>query len=202
MAAWRNSPILHSLFSIPPGLPERAFSTSAGQITKREVRLLSLAELALGPGEVLWDIGAGSGSVAIEAARAQPTARVLAVERRAAMAERICARTCGASPRPTWRWSRAMHRMHATAGPTRTLFLWAAVVAFLAEIVALARQRLRPGGRLVANLATLEHLHELRTLLPDARVTQAQISRGVPIQGMLRLEALNPVFIVKLAQAS
>ncbi|HEX9922591.1 MAG TPA: precorrin-6y C5,15-methyltransferase (decarboxylating) subunit CbiE, partial [Anaerolineae bacterium] len=65
---------------IPPGLPDEAFSTSAGQITKREVRLLSLTELALRPGDVMWDIGAGSGSISIEAARSQPAATVYAVE--------------------------------------------------------------------------------------------------------------------------
>src|SRR5262245_12281811 len=59
---------------LSPGLPDEAFSTSAQQITKREIRLLSLAELALGPGQVMWDIGAGSGAVGLEAARAQPAA--------------------------------------------------------------------------------------------------------------------------------
>jgi precorrin-6B C5,15-methyltransferase / cobalt-precorrin-6B C5,C15-methyltransferase len=187
--------ILHPQFSIPAGLPDDAFSTSAGQITKREVRLLSLAELALAPGEVLWDIGAGSGSVAIEAARAQPAARVLAVERRAAMAEHMrenlrrfpapnLVLVEGSAPAACHGWSDPHAVFVGGSG------------GHLAAIVALAQQRLRPGGRLVINLATLDHLHETRQLLPDARVVQAQISRGVPIQGMLRLEALNPVFIV------
>src|SRR5262245_24761259 len=51
--------------TLPPGLPDEAFSTSARQITKREIRLLSLAELGLGPGQVMWDIGAGSGAVGL-----------------------------------------------------------------------------------------------------------------------------------------
>ncbi|NJP07649.1 MAG: bifunctional cobalt-precorrin-7 (C(5))-methyltransferase/cobalt-precorrin-6B (C(15))-methyltransferase, partial [Chloroflexaceae bacterium] len=54
---------------MPPGLPDDAFSTTGGLLTKREIRLLALGELALGDQEVLWDIGAGSGAVAIEAAR-------------------------------------------------------------------------------------------------------------------------------------
>ncbi len=56
-------------------------------------------------------------------------------------------------------------------------------------------QRLRPGGRLVINLATLENLATVRERLPEARVTQLQISRGAAIQGKLRLEPLNPVFM-------
>ncbi len=95
---WRKeaqSPVSDLLSLRPPGLPDEAFSTSAGQITKREVRLLSLAELALGPGEVLWDIGAGSGSVAIEAAR--PAHRASWPSSAARLWPSICARTCGAS---------------------------------------------------------------------------------------------------------
>jgi precorrin-6Y C5,15-methyltransferase (decarboxylating) len=133
--------------------------------------------------------------VAIEAARAQPTARVLAVERRAAMAEhmhenlrRFPARNLalieGTAPAVCHSWPDPHAVFVGGSG------------GFLAEIVALARQRLWPGGRLVINLATLDHLHELRAMLPEACMIQAQISRGVPIQGMLRLEALNPVFIV------
>jgi precorrin-6Y C5,15-methyltransferase (decarboxylating) len=190
-----QSPTSNLQSPISAGLPDEAFSTSAGQITKREVRLLSLAELALGPGEVLWDIGAGSGSVAIEGARAQPTARVLAVERRAALAEHM-RENLRRFPAPNLALieGTAPDACHDWPDP-HTVFVGGSG-GFLAEIVALARRRLRPGGRLVVNLASLDHLHELRAMLPEARVIQAQISRGVPIQGMLRLEALNPVFIV------
>ena len=66
----------------------------------------------------------------------------------------------------------------------------------LAEIVQTAQERLHPNGRLVLNLVTLEHLARVRALLPTARIYQAQISRRVPIQDMLRFEALNPGWIV------
>jgi precorrin-6Y C5,15-methyltransferase (decarboxylating) len=66
----------------------------------------------------------------------------------------------------------------------------------LAEIIQVAQQRLHPRGRLVINLATFENLQAIRTLLPDARVTQVQINRGVAILDMLRFEALNPIFMV------
>jgi precorrin-6Y C5,15-methyltransferase (decarboxylating) len=190
-----QSAICNLQSAIPPGLPDDAFSTSAGQITKREVRLLSLAELALAPGDVLWDIGAGCGSVAIEAARAQPAAHVLAVERRAAMVEHM-RENLRRFPAPNLALIEGTAPEACQGWPDPHAVFVGGSGGHLAAIVALARLRLRPGGRLVINLATLDHLSETRQLLPDARVVQAQISRGVPIQGMLRLEALNPVFIV------
>jgi precorrin-6Y C5,15-methyltransferase (decarboxylating) len=181
--------------SIPPGLPDDAFSTSAGQITKREVRLLALSELALGPGEVLWDIGAGSGAVSIEAARSQPGAAVYAVEKRAEMSRHFQENlrrfpaanvywTEGVAPTVTQNWP-----------DPHTVFIGGSDKK-LAEIIETAQQRLYPHGRLVINLATLENLHLAHTLLPEARVIQLQVNRGVPVLDMLRFEALNPIFMV------
>ncbi|MFQ3683230.1 precorrin-6y C5,15-methyltransferase (decarboxylating) subunit CbiE [Roseiflexus sp.] len=180
---------------VPPGLPDDVFSTEAGQITKREVRLLSLAELALQPGEVLWDIGAGSGSVAIEAARACPTARVYAVERRERFITHI-RENLHRFPAPN------LYIIHseapdACAGcPDPHAVFVGGSGGRMAEIVHLAQRRLNLQGRLVLNLVALQHVQQAVTLLPDARVIQAQINRGAPIQSMLRLEALNPVFLV------
>jgi precorrin-6Y C5,15-methyltransferase (decarboxylating) len=175
-------------------LPDEAFSTSAGQITKREVRLLALAELALGPDEVLWDIGAGSGSVSIEAARAQPTAHIYAVEKRAEMCGHL-AENLRRFPTPNLHWVEGLapEAIHNWPDP-HAVFVGGSGKR-LAEIVDTARQRLHPGGRLVLNLATLENLHTVRTLLPQACLTQVQINRAVPILDMLRFEALNPVFM-------
>jgi precorrin-6Y C5,15-methyltransferase (decarboxylating) len=69
-------------------LPDEAFEHD-GQLTKREIRALTLAHLAPFPGAVLWDIGAGNGSVAIEWMRAAPHARAVAVERDPERAARI-----------------------------------------------------------------------------------------------------------------
>lgn len=176
------------------GMPDAAFSTTGGLITKREVRLLSLAELALMPGDVLWDIGAGSGAVSIEAARLQPMARVYAVEQRADMCEHI---------RENLRRFPAANLLLTVGEAPKVCVAWPDPDAVfvggnsgrLTSIIALARDRLRPGGRLVINLATVENLQVVRDLLPDAQVAQVNISRGAPIAGMLRFEALNPVFI-------
>jgi precorrin-6Y C5,15-methyltransferase (decarboxylating) len=71
-----------------PGLPDDAFA-SDGQLTKRHVRAITVAALGPRPGELLWDVGAGSGSVAIEWLRAEASARAVAVEPRADRAGRI-----------------------------------------------------------------------------------------------------------------
>lgn len=181
--------------AISPGLPDEAFSTSNGQITKREVRLLSLAELALGPDEVLWDIGAGSGSVGIEAARSQPTARVLAIEQRAALFAHL-QENLGRFPTPNVQAHLGTAPADCTGWPDPHAVFIGGSGGQLAALITFAQQRLHPGGRLVINLATLEHLHEAQTLLPSARIVQVQISRAVPILALTRLEAYNPVFMV------
>jgi precorrin-6Y C5,15-methyltransferase (decarboxylating) len=74
-----------------PGLPDDVFDRDAGQLTKREVRALVLAALVPVPGQLLWDVGAGSGSVGIEWMRTHPSCRAIAVEPRADRRERIAA---------------------------------------------------------------------------------------------------------------
>lgn len=76
------------LHPLVPGLPDSAYDTD-GQLTKRHVRASTLAALAPTPDALLWDIGAGSGSVAIEWLRAERTARAIAVESRDDRAARI-----------------------------------------------------------------------------------------------------------------
>jgi len=180
---------------ISPGLPDESFSTSANLITKREIRLLTLAELALQPGEILWDIGAGSGAVSIEAARSQPTATVFAVEKRptvyAHLEENLrrfplsnLYSTLTSAPEVCASW------------PNPNAIFIGGSGGKMQEIIELAQKRLHSHGRLVINLATLEHLALVHSLLPNAQITQIQVNKGVSIQALLRFEALNPIFIV------
>lgn len=185
----------------PPGLPDEAFITLAGQITKREIRLLSLAELALGADEVLWDIGAGSGAIAIEAAISQPTARVYAVERRPEF--------CACIRQNLVRLDAPNVQVVEGSAPEACRDLPDPDAVFiggsggrLAELVGMAQERLRRGGRLVVNLVTLDSLETLRRLAPEAQIALAQIGRGKTIQSSLRLEALNPVFIFTWRKAN
>ncbi|MCS6827710.1 MAG: precorrin-6y C5,15-methyltransferase (decarboxylating) subunit CbiE [Caldilinea sp.] len=187
---WNPRPRL----SRPPGLPDEAFITLGGQITKREIRLLSLAELALGADEVLWDIGAGSGAVAIEAAAGQPTARVYAVERR----PEFCAcirQNLSRLDTPNVQVVEGNAPEVCRDLPDPDAVFIGGSGGRLTELVGVAQERLHPGGRLVINVVTLDHLETLRRMAPTAQVTLAQIGRGKAIQSSLRLEALNPVFM-------
>jgi len=186
-----------------PGLPDEAFARRTprdGLITKREVRVLSLAALALrAQPAIVWDVGTGSGSVAVEAALLCPAATVYAIERDTESLGHIrenCARF-------------AARNVAVVAGeaPQVCVGLPAPDAIFvggsggaLAEIIDLAVARLLPGGRLVLNLATLEGLHVAQSTLRRhgwrPSVTQVSIARGMPVGALTRLHALNPVFIV------
>ena len=185
----------YRLSATPPGLPDAAFSTTGGLITRREIRLLCLAELALQPGEVLWDLGAGSGAVGIEAARWQPAASVYAIEQRADRCAHI-RENLRRFAAPNLQLVEGTAPEACTALPDPDAVFVGGSGGQLVPILALLRQRLRPEGRLVLNLVTLEHLQLTRAALPDARVVQLQVNITTPIQGMLRFQAQNPVFVV------
>lgn len=178
-----------------PGIPDEQISTTGKLLTRREVRLLSLAELALQPGEVLWDLGAGSGAVSIEAARWQPGATVYAVERRDVMCEHI-AENLRRFPAPNVRVVRGEAPAACADLPDPDAVFIGGSGGHMAGVIELVRARLRPGGRLALTLVTLENLQTARECLPGARLVQVQVSVGAPILGMLRLEAQNPIFLL------
>ena len=192
--AWRPPPIL-------PFTPEDAFARRMprnGLITKREVRLISLAQLAIRPGSVVWDVGAGSGSVAIDAARLAPDGRIFAIEvdpEGVALCEDN-ARAHGADNVQVIA-GRAPEALAALPDPD-AVFVGGSKGSMTA-IVDAALDRLRPGGRLVVNAITLENAGEAyqairaRGVVPD--VTLLQVARAEPLARYLRYEAQNPIQI-------
>jgi precorrin-6B C5,15-methyltransferase / cobalt-precorrin-6B C5,C15-methyltransferase len=136
-----------------PGLADDLFEHD-GQITKREIRALTLSSLAPRRGELLWDIGAGSGSVAIEWMLADPSLRAVAVEQKADRAARI-SRNAAAFGVP------GLHVIEGAA-PAALAGLAAPDAIFVgggaghAGVLDAASRALRPGGRLVVNAVTLE----------------------------------------------
>jgi len=149
-----------------PGLPDDAFA-SDGQLTKRHVRAITLASLAPLPGELLWDVGAGSGSIAIEWLRAERTARAIAIEARADRAQRIAhhALTLGV-PRLEVTEGRAPDALAGLPAPDAVFVGGGITTPGLLDACWAA---LEPGGRLVANTVTLEG---------EQTVTAARASRG------------------------
>jgi precorrin-6B C5,15-methyltransferase / cobalt-precorrin-6B C5,C15-methyltransferase len=136
-----------------PGLPDEAF-VHDGQLTKREVRAATIAALGPVPGALLWDIGAGCGSVAIEWMRSARNARAIAFERNAARIQMI-ARNMDALGTPGLRIisGDAEEALKREARPD-AVFHGGAVAD--GAIFAAAWEALHSGGRLVANAVTLE----------------------------------------------
>jgi precorrin-6Y C5,15-methyltransferase (decarboxylating) len=136
-----------------PGLPDDAYEHD-GQVTKREIRALALAALAPVPGQLLWDVGAGSGSVGVEWMRVHPASRTIAIEPRAGRAERIV-RNAASLGVPGLRVV-AGAAPEALAGLPRpdAIFVGGGVTAD--GVLDACWAALPAGGRLVANAVTIE----------------------------------------------
>lgn len=141
------------LLPLTPGLPDDAYE-SDGQLTKRGVRAIALAALGPAPGQLLWDVGAGSGTIGIEWLRAEDTARAVAIEARADRAERVAAnaRRLGV-PRLEVHRGRAPAALEGLDAPD-AIFIGGGVTE--PDLLERCWSALRPGGRIVANAVTLE----------------------------------------------
>lgn len=181
---------------VPPvdgwALADEAFSHRAGMVTKAEVRSLVLARLAPRPGALVWDVGAGSGSVAVECARLG--AAVLAVERRIDDLARIAAnaRTHGVDVRVVPGEAPA-----ALAGLPEpdAVFVGGGGPAVVAAVAAT-----KP-SRVVVALAALDRIGPVRDALGTAGYAvdgvQLAASRLAPLpDGTVRLAATNPITIL------
>ncbi|MDA0717612.1 MAG: precorrin-6y C5,15-methyltransferase (decarboxylating) subunit CbiE [Cyanobacteria bacterium] len=171
-----------------------------GLMTKREVRIQLLADLELPELGVLWDIGAGVGSVGLEALRLRPGLKLWAIEVRGGSAALIAANAERLGVRPAGlREAKAPEALAELPDPDRVLLGGSGRerVAVLTAVL----QRLRPGGVVVIPLATVEALAELRPLLEQAgcavKVAQHQAWRGAPLAEGTRLAPLNPVLVLK-----
>ena len=198
-----NNKVISPPAGRPLGLPDDAFEQRRplrGQITKSEARAVSLYALGLRPDSVVWDIGAGTGSVAVEAARIAHLGQVYAVDKDAAGADLLrnnvarygdgrVAVVIGAAP----------DALRDLPDPD-AVFIGGGGAA-LPDIIAASLGRLRPAGRLVANFAAMERANATYQTLRDAGMspglTMVAAARGRELpDGALRLEAMNPIFIV------
>jgi len=174
--AGANIPIMPRV----PGLPDGAFHND-GQLTKREVRSITLAALAPIPGQLLWDVGAGCGSVAIEWMRTHPSCRAVAVERDADR-RRLIADNAAALGVPG---------LDIVAGeaPKALQALPEPDAAFVGGglsgegVLESCWSALKPGGRLVANAVTIEGEAALAAWQgrTGGALTRIAISRTEPI---------------------
>jgi precorrin-6B C5,15-methyltransferase / cobalt-precorrin-6B C5,C15-methyltransferase len=163
-----------------PGLPDSAFHND-GQLTKREVRAITLAALAPVPGQLLWDVGAGCGSVAIEWMRTHPSCRAVAIERDAARRRHIADNAAALG----------VPGLDIVAGeaPKALQALPKPDAAFVGGglsgegVLESCWSALKPGGRLVANAVTIEGEAALAAWQgrTGGALTRIAISRTEPI---------------------
>ena len=141
------------LLASTPGLPDDAYAGD-GQLTKRHVRAITLAALAPMPDQLLWDVGAASGSIAIEWLRAEPMARAIAIEARPDRAEQVIANALRLGvPELEVCAGRAPGALDGLASPD-AVFIGGGLTT--PGLVDACWQALAGGGRIVANAVTLE----------------------------------------------
>lgn len=171
------------------GLPESAFTHRGGMVTKSEVRAVILGKLALPAVGVLWDLGAGSGSVAVECALVCPGLTVFAVEQDEEAAARVAANAARLGAGVHVVTGRAPEALVALPDPDRVF-----VGGGGTTVLDAALRRLRPGGRVVATFAALNRAAEAVERL--GRLAQVSVSRASQLpDGGWRLSGANPVFV-------
>ena len=180
------------------GLTEDEIAHSRGLITKDEVRAVTLHKLNLPQRGVLWDIGAGSGSVSIEAARLCPGLRIFAIEKERGQIGNIRKnRERFSVPQIEIVEGPALALLHNLPVPDRVFIGGSG--GQMEGIVRHAGERM-PSGIIVANAATIETLHEAVRLLESsgfsAGVSQVSISRSKIVNGRMHMSALNPIFVI------
>ncbi|MFH1090631.1 MAG: precorrin-6y C5,15-methyltransferase (decarboxylating) subunit CbiE [Pseudomonadota bacterium] len=182
------------------GMPEEEFEHEAGLITKPEIRAVILAGLALEPEHTLWDLGAGCGSVGLEATLLLPRGRVVAVERQEDRLDQIKAnrKKFGAAGLEVVQ-ADLPDGLDGLPDPDRVFIGGGGSRA--PEIIRAAALRLPHGGIMVAAAVNLDNLEKARTAMSAAglspQVTQVQISRSAALAGDQYLKPLNPVWLVK-----
>lgn len=182
--------------SSTPGRPDEEYEHD-GQLTKREVRAVTLALLAPRPGELLWDVGAGAGSIAVEWCRTHPSCRAIAVEQHPERAARITRNATkagvpgievvvGTSPA-------ALDLAVMTREGPDAVFIGGGLTAD--GVVERCWDAVKPGGRLVANAVTLESeavLTRWRGRL-GGDLTRLEVSRATAIGGFTGWRPQLPV---------
>ena len=181
-----------------PGLPDDAFIRGKTPMTKQEVRAAVLAKLAVCPGDTLWDVGAGTGSVSVELALAAPRGQVYAVECDADACELI----------EQNRAKFAVQNLHLTRGlAPDALADWPAPDAVFIggskgnlRAIVDAVLAANPAVRLCISAIALETLQEAVAALTahglTAQVTQIAVSRSKAAGSLHLLMANNPVFLI------
>jgi precorrin-6Y C5,15-methyltransferase (decarboxylating) len=186
------------------GNPDDVFAQSrpkTGLITQAEVRAVALAQLDLQPGQVAWDVGAGSGSVAIEMANLLAPGTVYAIEQDTADYSLLVANAEAfgvANVQPVFGTAPAVF---ADLPAPDAVFV-GGNGGEVSRLLEASFTALRPGGRLVVNVGTLEMISAtyavMKRLAPPVDVLLMNLARGVEQMESLRFEAVNPTVLLRV----
>ena len=175
-----------------PGLPDDAFHHD-GQLTKREVRAVTLSSLAPLPGELLWDVGAGCGSISIEWLRSDRRCRAIAIEQNSTRLNYIADNAAAlGTPNLQIMAGKALEVIPNLPTPN-AIFIGGGVTA--PEILENCWNVLVPGGRMVVNVVTLageQRLYQWHEKV-GGNFTRIAIQRAEPIGKFLGWKAMSPV---------
>lgn len=188
------------------GNPDDAFAQSlpsSGLITQAEVRSMALAQLDIRPSSTVWDVGAGSGSLAIEAAQLANQGMVYAIEPEPADIALIQANAeAFGVPNVKAVAGRAPEVLAGLPDPD-AVFLGGLGRQF-DELLGEIHRRMQPGGALVVNVATIEGLasayQTLKKLAAPVRVWNISIARGIEQMDTLRFDAIAPTFLLAVTK--
>ncbi|OCQ89757.1 precorrin-6Y C5,15-methyltransferase [Nostoc sp. MBR 210] len=175
-----------------PGLPDHAFHHD-GQLTKREVRAITLSTLAPLPGELLWDVGAGCGSISIEWMRTHPRCRAIAIEQNSSRLQYIADNAAAlGTPHLEIISGKSPPALQNLPTPD-AIFIGGGVTA--AGLFDICWSALPSGGRLVANVVTIEGEQTLFQWYEKVggSFTRIAIQRAEPIGKFLGWRAMAPV---------
>jgi precorrin-6Y C5,15-methyltransferase (decarboxylating) len=188
------------------GNPDNAFLQSKpkrGLLTPAEIRSMVLAEMDVGPSSVVWDIGAGSGSVAIEAAQIASRGTVYAIEMDPEDHQLIIENAKRFSVSNLVPVLGRAPEAWADLPEPDCVFIGGSGRG-ISRLVDAAYQRLRTGGRLVATMSSINNLGEthevLRRYCPEVQAWMVHLARGTHQLERLRFESLNPTFLLAVVK--
>ncbi|RLB81634.1 MAG: bifunctional cobalt-precorrin-7 (C(5))-methyltransferase/cobalt-precorrin-6B (C(15))-methyltransferase [Deltaproteobacteria bacterium] len=198
-----TAPVLPLYFKDHPqlhlGMPEDCYHHEAGIITKAEVRAISISKLCLWPGLVLWDLGAGSGSVALEASLLLKGGKIIAVEQNPERVNHVKQNKKQFKVRNLDIVQTRLPGGLKDLLPPDRIFIGGGGKDLM-RIIKAAAGYLKPGGVMVVNTILFRSLEgaiaTLQRLGFSTEVVQVQVNRGKAMPSGERLEALNPVWII------
>ncbi|MGC2423148.1 MAG: precorrin-6y C5,15-methyltransferase (decarboxylating) subunit CbiE [Nitrospirota bacterium] len=187
------------VYSKTLGIPDFQFAHREGMITKAEVRAIVLSKLRPDKGNIMWDIGAGSGSVSIEAEPFILPGKIFAVEKdpkQLSYLKKNIARFQAAGVEPVS--GDAPEALMSLPDPDMVFIGGSS--GMLTEILRYVDGRLRTGGRLVANVVTLENFSEVLQFMKDYdyafEITTASVSRSKELSEKHFMVGGNPINVI------